>query len=73
MGGDDLSDRVGIDQAGIEGKGNKMVVEDIRLEVQVCGDESPGYKEGDETKKCTARFIAACSTGLDDVLGTGRC
>lgn len=46
---DHLTDRVCVDEASIEDKGNEMLVENNGLEVQVGGDKDPGREERDKT------------------------
>ena len=48
MRGDNGADGVGVDEADEEYEGDEMVVEDHWLEVEVEGDESPGYAVREE-------------------------
>ena len=70
MRGYHLSNRVGVDETGEEDEGDKMVVEDFGVEVEVGWDECPGYEEGDETEEGAARLVASRSAGFDDVQGS---
>ena len=54
MGGDNLADRVGVDEADIEDKRNEVLVQDDRLEVKVEWDECPGHEKREEAVE---RFI----------------
>ena len=67
MGDNDLSDRVGVDEAEVEGEGNEVVVEDERVVVEVDGDEGPGAEVGEEGEERGERREPLGLSGLRDV------
>lgn len=46
MRNDNLADRVGVYNADEEDEGDKVMVQDYGLEVQVAGDDDPSYEAG---------------------------
>ena len=54
MGGDHLSNAVGIDNTGEQDEGHKMVVKNVRLQVQVGDDQSPDAEERQKTDEGAA-------------------
>lgn len=70
MGGDHLTDTVGVYKAGEEDEWHEVLVQDHGVECQIGGDERPGYEEGDKAEEGDARFLAASPADFDDVKGT---
>lgn len=66
---DHLPDAVGINEAGEEGKGNQVVVEDIWLQIQIRNDKGPDSEERNKAKQGTSGTVTAGTASSDDVDG----
>jgi hypothetical protein len=73
MCGDDLSHGICVHQACEEDKGNEMVVQNLRVEVEVSWNQSPGHEEWDEAKESATRLVTAISADFDDIEGAFQC
>lgn len=71
MGDDDLADGVGVDEADIEDKGDEVVVQDDRLEVEIEGDEDPGHEIRYEAVEGFVSGLGALSADIQDVESAG--
>jgi hypothetical protein len=67
-----LSNRVCIDQTREKDERNQMVVEDFGVEEEVCGNQGPGYEEGNETKKSAPGFVPSLAADFDHIEGAIR-
>lgn len=67
--GDDLTNAVGVDEAGEEGKGDEMALADLGLQVEVGNDHGPDRNKGDEAEEGATRAVATGTTDADDVSG----
>ena len=67
MCGNDLSNRISVDETGEEYERNEMIVEDLGIEVEICWDQSPCNEERDEAKEGPAGSVSSFAAGFDDV------
>jgi len=67
MRGDHLANRVSIDETAEEDEGHQMVVENLRVEVEIGRDEGPSNEEGDQADERIAGFVALGAAGSDYV------
>lgn len=51
VGDDDAAYGVGVDEAGVEDKGDEVVAQDCGVEVEIQGDLQPGGDEGGEAEE----------------------
>jgi len=65
----DAAHTVGVDEAGVEDKGDEVVVQDDGLEIEVCGNEKPGGGEGEKSEEGDAGALATGAAGFHDVMG----
>lgn len=69
---DHAADGEGVDESGVEDEGHEMLVQNLRLQVEVGGDHNPGGGEGEETEKRDAGALAAGATGFHNVERAGK-
>lgn len=69
VGGDHLADAVGVDEAGEQGKGYEVVVQDVGLQVQIGNDEGPDAEEGDQAEQRVAGALTAGAARAQHVEG----
>lgn len=67
MGRDNLPDRVGVDDAGKERKGDQVTLPDVGLQEQVRQDTGPRAKEGEQADEGVAGAVTLRAAGLDHV------
>lgn len=67
-----LANRVGVDEAHVEYKGDEVVVEDDGLEIKVDGNESPSGEVGDEAVERFDRVFGCLTPVLHYIVGAGR-
>lgn len=72
MRGNNLANRVGVDQSGEEDERDKMLVQNDGLQVEVCWNQRPGYEERDEAEQGNSRLLTALVADFDYVLCTGK-
>lgn len=72
MRSDHLANGVGVDQSGKEDEGNKMLIQNDRLQVEIRRDKSPGHEERYQSKEGDSRLLSALVTDFDHVLGAGN-
>lgn len=69
---DHLPNAVGIDEANVPDKGNKVVAENHWLQVEICRDQYPGGEEWEKTKERISSVFATSAACLHDILSTER-
>lgn len=67
VGGNHLTDAVGVDEADKEGKRHEVVVKNLGVLLEVGDDEEPDGKEGDETDEGTTSTSATGAAGANDI------
>lgn len=61
-----------VHESGVEDERNEMVVQDNRLQVEICRDEGPCSCESEETVEGVTGVLAASATGFHDVVCAGN-
>ena len=69
MRNDDLANRVGVDEADVEYKGDEMMVKDDGLEIEVERDKGPSGEVGDEAVEGFDRVFAFFTSMLHYIVG----
>ncbi len=64
---DHLPHRVRVHDAGEDDERDQVVLQDVRLQPEVCYDEDPGEEERNETHERIAAAVAARASRLDHV------
>lgn len=67
MSGDDLADRIGVDEADKERERHEVIDEDLRAKREVRRNEDPRVEEWEESKKRAQRVLFALTASLHDV------
>lgn len=70
MSHDNAAHGVGIDEADVQQEGDQMVLQDMRLQVQIRRDEDPDSNDGQEAIQGLEGILAAFSPGLHDMKDT---
>ena len=65
---DDLADGVCVHEANVERKGDQMVVEDVRLQEEIQGNQRPGAHDWDESLHGRTNGLIAALAGTGNEL-----